>query len=160
MGCYCCAIVPSKARFSMPRKKQVCPGGGGERPCAAAAGAALSVCVPPHCFVFTCCADLPMVLVSTKHHRCNLTLRRAHGARACVVRVPPMQQQDALKHLTAEQKWETVVTERAKTKGGGSRRGSTGGISEDNNEERNENIERSTDLGDWYARAREREGEM
>lgn len=42
-----------------------------------------------------------------------------------------MQQQDALKHLTAEQKWETVITERAKAKGGGSRRGSTGGIGKD-----------------------------
>lgn len=39
-----------------------------------------------------------------------------------------IEQQDALKHLTVEQKWETVVTERAKAKGSGSRRGSTGAI--------------------------------
>lgn len=38
------------------------------------------------------------------------------------------EQQHALEHLTAELKWETVINERAKAKGGGSRRGSTGGI--------------------------------
>lgn len=42
--------------------------------------------------------------------------------------VMKVEQQDALRHLTAEQKWETVVTERARAKGGGGRRGSTGGI--------------------------------
>lgn len=45
-------------------------------------------------------------------------------------RVPKIQQDDALAHLTAEQKWETVVIEQAKAKGGGNRRGSTGGIGE------------------------------
>lgn len=45
-------------------------------------------------------------------------------------RVSFIEQQDALKHLTVEQKWETVVTERAKAKSSGSRRGSTGGIGE------------------------------
>eukprot|EP00752_Nemacystus_decipiens_P009913 g8845.t1 len=50
-----------------------------------------------------------------------LEVMESHG-------VTKMEQQDALKHLTAEQKWETVITERAKAKGGGSRRGSTGGI--------------------------------
>ena len=39
-----------------------------------------------------------------------------------------MEQQNALEHLTADQKWETVITERTKAKSSGSRRGSTGGI--------------------------------
>lgn len=47
-------------------------------------------------------------------------------------RVTPMEQQNALKHYTLEQKWETVTTERMKAKGGGNRRGSTGGIGEAN----------------------------
>lgn len=42
-----------------------------------------------------------------------------------------MEQQDALRHLTVEQKWETVNTERAKAKGTGHRRGSTGGIGDE-----------------------------
>ena len=50
------------------------------------------------------------------------------------ISVAKMEQQDALRHLTAEQKWETVISERAKAKGG--RRGSTGGISEREREKR------------------------